>query len=52
MRRGHYLAVEGQQRVGIPARLKDSFVHGPTTRFLGRAPHLPIIDPLQRFIRT
>src|SRR5215831_2857589 len=52
MRRSHHLAVKGQQPVRIPARLEDSFVHGPTARFLGLAPHLHIIDPLQRLIRT
>src|SRR5207253_275247 len=52
MRRGHHLAVEGQQCVGVPAGLKDGFVHGPTARFPVRAPHLQIIDPLQRLIRT
>src|SRR5215813_631316 len=52
MCRGHYLAVEGQQRVGIPARLKDGFLHGPTARFLGLAPYLHPIDPLQRLIRA
>src|SRR6516165_8443068 len=49
---GHHLAMEGQQRVSVPTRLKDGFVHGPTARFLVRAPHLQIIDPLQRLIWT
>src|SRR2546423_1731588 len=42
MRRGHPLAVEGEQRVGVPARLKDGLVHGSTARFLVRPPHLQI----------
>ena len=52
MRRGDHLAVEGQQRVRIPARLKDGFVHGSTAQFLRLAPHLHLRDPLQRLIRT
>ena len=52
MRRGDHLAMEGQQRVGIPACLKDSFMHGPTARFLGLAPHLHILEPWQRLLRT
>jgi hypothetical protein len=40
------------QRVGCPASLKHGFVHGPSAAGCPRLPHLGIIEPLQRFIRT
>src|SRR4030095_5999704 len=52
MLRGHYLAVEGQQRVGVPACLKDGFVHGSSARVPLPPPHPHHIDPFQRLIRT
>ncbi len=40
------------QSVGSPTGLKYGFMHGPTAAGSPRIPHLSILDPLQRFMRT
>src|SRR5262249_54799890 len=51
MVRPHSGAMTLDQRLGVPCRLKDGFVHRATARCI-TIPHLEIVDALQRLIRT
>jgi hypothetical protein len=48
----HHLAVAWHQGLSLPAGLKHRFMHGPTAARRVWLPHLHMMDPLQRFIRT
>jgi hypothetical protein len=47
-----YRPMTRHQSVCIPARLKNGSMHGAATGRRPVLPHLPIVDPLQGFIRT